>query len=520
MRASYPIPVIDLFAGPGGLGEGFSAVEQRGKSVFRVVLSIEKDPDAWATLVLRKFFRQFRRGRAPAEYYQHLRGRLTREELYGRYPDRAAAAHNAAWLAELGGPSAPRDLLRQRIAGALGLGDNRQKPSSKPWVLIGGPPCQPYSLAGRVRNRAIPGYVPEKDERHLLYREYLRILADWLPPVFVMENVPGLLSAQVGGQRIFERILEDITNPGGESRPDPYRSYKVVGIEKCREQSLYDTVSRSFVVRAEEHGIPQRRHRVVLIGIRADLDYGDPPILQTEPPVPAERVLRGLPPLRSGVSDHEDTDDQWLVTLRREAAKLDGRDPVTTRMRGVLAGVRVPECRRGGEFVPCEPSVDYLPQWFLDRRLGGVCNHSARAHMSADLGRYLYAACFAQVHGRSPRLRDFPPCLLPQHRNVDEALTHGHFEDRFRVQLESVPAMTVMSHISKDGHYYIHPDPAQCRSLTVREAARLQTFPDNYFFTGPRTSQYIQVGNAVPPLLAKQIGEIVHEILRRTGMAG
>lgn len=139
--------------------------------------------------------------------------------------------------------------------------------------------------------------------------------------------------------------------------------------------------------------------------------------------------------------------------------------------------------------------------------------------MSKDLCRYVYAACFAQVHGRSPALQHFPTDLLPDHASVDSALAEGgNFSDRFRVQLADRPCTTIVSHIHKDGHYYIHPDPMQCRSLTVREAARLQAFPDNYFFCGPRTAQYIQVGNAVPPLLAKQIGGIVLDALEQAGM--
>jgi len=131
--------------------------------------------------------------------------------------------------------------------------------------------------------------------------------------------------------------------------------------------------------------------------------------------------------------------------------------------------------------------------------------------MRSDLSRYLFVATFGAVHGRSPELRDFPEKLLPNHQNVREAGKEKFFDDRFRVQIDTEPAATVTSHLKKDGHYFIHPDPSQCRSITVREAARIQTFPDNYFFCGPRTSQFEQVGNAVPPLLAVQLAEIVWE---------
>ena len=139
--------------------------------------------------------------------------------------------------------------------------------------------------------------------------------------------------------------------------------------------------------------------------------------------------------------------------------------------------------------------------------------------MPSDLVRYLFVAAFGEVTETSPRLHDFPKCLLPEHKNVDrENVARSIFKDRFRVQLAKQHAMTVTSHIAKDGHAFIHPRAIQCRSLTVREAARLQTFPDSYVFLGNRTSQYTQVGNAVPPYLARQIAAIVADTLNRAGL--
>ena len=136
-----------------------------------------------------------------------------------------------------------------------------------------------------------------------------------------------------------------------------------------------------------------------------------------------------------------------------------------------------------------------------------VVQHEARGHMGWDIARYAYASKHAEEFGISPRLRHYPEALLPNHKNARDK--NVPFADRFRVQTWDDPSTTVVSHISKDGHYYIHPDPSQARSLTVREAARLQSFPDNYFFAGNRTEQYHQVGNAVPPFLARQIGQVV-----------
>lgn len=217
-----------------------------------------------------------------------------------------------------------------------------------------------------------------------------------------------------------------------------------------------------------------------------------------------------MPRLRSGLSKEQDSPELWQTAVRGICdPKLLSSEKISDALfRAILnASTRVESSlNRGGRFL--EVKLPHL-EWFFDPKLKGVCNHETRSHIRADLHRYFYSAVFAREAGHSPTLDDFPKPLLPEHKNVPLALKENKFNDRFRVQIKGRPSTTVVSHISKDGHYYIHYDSAQCRSLTVREAARLQTFPDNYFFEGPRTEQYQQVGNAVPPLLAKQIAEIV-----------
>jgi DNA (cytosine-5)-methyltransferase 1 len=156
-------------------------------------------------------------------------------------------------------------------------------------------------------------------------------------------------------------------------------------------------------------------------------------------------------------------------------------------------------------------SNDDLMRWLERPELQALAQHETRGHMASDLGRYLFAAVFGEKRQYSPKAADFPLALSPDHKNWHS----GIFSDRFRVQLAHEAATTVTSHISKDGHYFIHPDPVQCRSLTVREAARLQTFPDDYLFLGNRTQQYVQVGNAVPPFLARQIAALIHASLTK-----
>jgi DNA (cytosine-5)-methyltransferase 1 len=518
------IKVVDIFAGPGGLSEGFAAVsDTKSNPVFDVVLSIEKDEQAHATLLLRTFFRQFGDS-APDDYYRMLRGEIDQGALFKARPAEAKRAEIRSWHATLGAEGIEHATLRKRVKEALG--------TSTSWVLIGGPPCQAYSIAGRSRNQGKPDYDPAKDERQRLYVEYLQILAEHRPAVFIMENVKGLLSATLDNERVFHRILEDLGDPakaieregrgGGHVRNGGYRIHSLTDNHVFENGTL-----RGSVVEAEKFGIPQARHRVILLGVRDDIAGVKPRALSRQNEVSVASVIGTLPRLRGGISPRRnDSASAWRSFLQSQAqsrwANAGTRKVVGAALskfiRAKLAELTIPRADRGAEFLKYGATSTYAAEWFTDSRIEGVCNHASRSHMRKDLCRYFYAACYAKQNDRTPILKHFPADLLPDHVSVAKAIeSGGHFSDRFRVQVGSRPSATIVSHISKDGHYYIHPDPLQCRSLTVREAARIQTFPDNYFFCGNRTAQYIQIGNAVPPLLARQIGEIVRDLLKASG---
>ena len=503
------IPILDIFAGPGGLGEGFSALRRNRQPVFNIALSIEKDAFAHRTLELRAFFRQFPDRYVPEEYYAYLAGDLARDELFAKFPAEAKRAAEESWHATLGDEKFPSDMVDARIRKALA--------GAEQWVLIGGPPCQAYSLVGRSRRKNDPTFAD--DEKHLLYEKYLRIIAKHRPPVFVMENVKGLLSAKLQEEGIFQKLLSDLKNPldavygSHRDRRGGELSYRLVSLIVRSSDMEAGVAPKDFVVRAEDYGVPQARHRIIILGIRTDNET-KARLLQKKPTVSIEEVISDLPYVRSGLSKESDSSSLWRAAVgsiaRAEwlnAANVDYRLRCEIRR---LARELDDNLDRGGEFMHRARRVIRAHEnWFVDHRLNGVCNHSTRSHIRQDLHRYLFVSAFARINQRSPVLSDFPLDLLPLHENVADALTGTKFNDRFRVQIEGRPSTTVTSHISKDGHYFIHYDPAQCRSLTVREAARLQTFPDNYFFEGPRTQQYHQVGNAVPPLLAHQIADIV-----------
>lgn len=508
------IPVIDLFAGPGGLSEGFSA--HRGACRFRVALSVEKDAAAHRTLELRSFFRQFTPGQAPELYYRYIRGEgVAREELFEAFPQAARAARDVAWHATLG--EMPMPEVVGRVEGALdGAGH---------WVLLGGPPCQAYSIAGRARMKGMERF--KTDHRHTLYREYLKILAAFQPTAFVMENVKGILSSRHQDEAIFGRILEDMRYPWGAlsdsdraeiPRPESMHGYRIFSFNT---PANWDMQLRpvDYIIESERYGLPQKRHRVILLGIRDDYNALPPALETAGGTVTVRDVIGGLPRLRSRLSQGELDGGVWVrsVVKGRSHMKAGAEGRGLAKVIDAALGSMATGLDGGGRFVRGGEPPGALAGWLWDPRVGGVIQHETRAHMPSDLHRYLFSACFAAKHGRSPKVHEFPKVLWPNHANAvpDEQGRVNDFADRFRVQVWDDAATTITAHLAKDGHYFIHPDPLQCRSLTVREAARLQTFPDNYFFEGNRGDQFRQVGNAVPPFLAYQLADVVAEVLEQ-----
>lgn len=496
-----PTRVVDLFAGPGGLAEGFSSLGGPAGPEFEVALSVEKEPTAFQTLRLRSFYRQFRAG-APTAYYDYLAGRISMPDLEARYPAEWARACEETHQLELGADGT-NDILDPLL-------DEIARKSNGLCVLVGGPPCQAYSLVGRARNKGTAGYVASEDHRHFLYREYIRILSRLKPAVFVMENVKGILSSSINGDPIFERVLGDLRTAGGADG-----SYRLVQLAPGDSAS-------GFVLRSEAFGVPQTRHRVIVLGVRADLAHripdGDLGLTQSAGGPTVASVLDGMPHLRSGLSRGPDSAERWasvasevIADAARSSRRMAGPTAdLAKRLTSVASAIRkAGASMKRSSSVITGPRDPVLAAWLTDSKLDFLPNNETRGHMPADLARYAFVAAFAERWKRSPKANEFPPELAPAHGNWHS----GKFVDRFRAQRWDAPSSTITSHISKDGHYFIHPDPAQCRSLTVREAARLQTFPDNYFFEGGRTAQFVQVGNAVPPLLARQIAQVVTRII-------
>lgn len=507
--------IVDLFAGPGGLGEGFASFVKAGHAPFQIGISVEKEASAHRTLSLRAFLREYRarHGSAPKQFINFHAGINPEPDWSAVDADAWKHATDEARALELGTEAA---------ATAIDSAIEKLKSGFDDTILIGGPSCQAYSLVGRARARGKVGYVKEEDVRHYLFREYIRVLDKLRPAVFVMENVKGMLSSTVESRLVFEMLMEDLTSLGtGHGHQYELRAIRV---EYGRAKLMEAVQPSDFIVRAEMFGIPQRRHRVIIVGIRSDLaaSAADAGIGVSGRARTVSDVIGAMPQLRSGISRNSDNWDAWRSEVVDASEQLAGLFSADEDRQLQQAFQTVAERLRDGP--PASRASSWLPQsygtsnddllrWLERPELRATAQHETRGHMASDLGRYLFAAVFGTVRGYSPKAANFPVTLSPDHRNWHT----GVFNDRFRVQLADEASTTVTSHISKDGHYFIHPDPVQCRSLTVREAARLQTFPDDYFFQGNRTQQYVQVGNAVPPFLARQIAELIYEALDQSG---
>lgn len=531
------IKFVDIFAGPGGLGEGFSRYSEfYSDSVkFRAVQSIEKDPIAAQTLTLRTWLHLQDSDGLPDLYSEFLKDKSKLEEI--KQTPEWQRATEIVWNAELGVVSEFE--LHERLKNSIKGEDN--------WVLLGGPPCQAYSLIGRARMTGL-GVVDENlndddiqrmrkskqdefldDHRHELYKEYLRIVAIHQPAVFVMENVKGILSSKIkDGTRIFPQIRQDLHKPAEALSNDCiFKKLAKYHPEENKPYCLYSFVTgrenpddKEFTIYSENYGVPQKRHRVIILGVREDIRACINALKPSERKS-VRQAIEDLPKLRSGLSKGEDSASAWqtaISTFFPEDAKDDlRRKGQEKRLRKIL-GRDTPCLNRESATATKLSSKSNSPfaKWITTDQPKILLDHQSRGHMTSDLSRYLYAGLVTEVSGVTPKLNTWPFGLLPKHKNVTTDKTGAvkvtGFNDRFRVQAWGLPSTTITSHISKDGHYYIHPDPEQCRSLTVREAARLQTFPDNYFFCGNRTQRYHQVGNAVPPLLAVQLAHTVARI--------
>jgi len=444
---------VDLFAGCGGLSEGFI---QAG---FDVIAQVEMDRWACETLRTRHLYHELHRIRKRCLYNKYLREEVSRDNILDSFPHIKSSISHSVIQATLGREGTNKVLERIEAS-------KRFHGASKVNVLLGGPPCQCYSLVGRARDP----FRMENDKRHYLYKYYLEILEQLKPDFFVYENVPGLFTAKARGNDIFKKILSDFTklNPPYEITPP---------LEKFYRQP------RSYILNSVDFYIPQKRKRIILIGYKKSLEYNNINIKNVFKKLQEKAIINrktgyytvddaigDLPRLVPGGGE-----DNWWGTYENE----DGHDLKSYQIK-------------------------------MRNNSPGVINHRARKHMKNDLERYKFFIEHHMNGNKSATLTDLireRPDLIPEHKHLDK------FLDRFKVQWWNHPSSTITAHIGKDGHYYIHPDISQCRSFTVREAARCQSFPDNFKFEGPRTEQFKQVGNAVPPKLAKVIGKIICEEL-------
>lgn len=403
---------IDLFSGAGGLSEGFI------REGFQPIAHVEMNKEAADTLKTRLAFHYLNDNNKINQYYSYLKNEITRDELWDSIPQEIILS------------VMNNEITKKTIGGIFDTIDE-QLGSQKVDAIIGGPPCQAYSLVGRSRD---PNRM-SRDKRNYLFRHYAEFLVRYKPKYFVFENVLGLLTA--GNQKYLNEMLLLFAEIGYSA------DYKILN--------------------AEEYGVLQRRRRVVIIGRKGKAKFEFPKLKTLENSWQIKKDLfADLPHLIPGQE----------MNIARYTKKINEYQQTT-------------ETRNG---------IDFTTQ------------HITRNHNERDLE--IYSIAIDKWVNKKERLKynDLPK-RLQTHNNTKA------FLDRYKVVDPLGHSHTVVAHISKDGHYYIYPDLKQIRSISVREAARIQSFPDDYYFEGGRTAAFKQIGNAVPPLMAQAIAKKINDLL-------
>ncbi len=414
-----PYNFIDLFAGAGGLSEGFI---QAG---FSPVAHVEMNTYAAQSLETRTGYYYLKSQGKLDIYRDYCKGRISRDEFLKHIPEE----HLKSVFCE----TMSMDTLPGLFEGIDQILE--QRGIEKVDVIIGGPPCQAYSLVGRAQSSHMETPMAA-DPRNDLYKLYASFLQRYKPKMFVFENVMGIKSANDG--TTWLKVQDALRSVG----------YKIY---------YHEQNSKDF-------GVLQNRRRMIIVGWLKDSGLGYPLFKKKTTTAIVNDILRDLPALRPGEESREYSSDEISEYLRETGIRKD---------------------------------ADVLT------------HHCARPNKARDI----------EIYKRTIELWNDGHKRLNYNDLPDELKTHRNrksFLDRFKVvEGDEAYCHTMLAHISKDGHYFIHPDIEQHRSITVREAARIQSFPDDYFFEGPRTAQFVQIGNAVPVLMARGIAEgIAHELSR------